>query len=260
MITDIVFDDIEYLYANEEKTNKSNFFIHHHTQYEILYILRGTGTFFIENKAYSFTDDTVIIIPPGSYHILKNAPDTDYERFVINFSPELFPENLSFNEDSVCKYADTEIFGLFDKIRDYSTRFPKETFYLLLKSVLTEFLVIFYSCDNKSLERVDLPPLIQNAIVFINQNLSRPLDVDTIANGLYVSKSHLNHTFRKVLNTGVMQYVRTKKTCAARECVKNGMSASQAALKFGYRNYTTFLRNYQTEFNENPVNTAHKRK
>lgn len=259
MIADIVFEDIEYLYANEEKTNKSNFFRHHHTQYEVLFIVRGTGTFFIEDQAYSFTDNTVIIIPPGSYHILRNAPDTDYERFVLNFAPELFPSELTSGEDNICKCADDEIVSLFDKIRDYSERFPPELFYRLLRSFLTEFLIIFYSGNNKTLEREDIPPLIRNAMTFINNNITQPLDIDLIANSLYVSKSHLNHSFHKVLNTGIMQYVRIKKMCAAREYLKSGNSAEQTATMLGYRNYITFLRNYQTEFKENPTVRTYKK-
>ena len=104
------------------------------------------------------------------------------------------------------------------------------------------------------LEKEDVPPLIEKAMDFINKNISQPLNIDQISEHLFVSRSYLNHLFKRVLNTGVMQYVRIKKMCEARKYLKNGANACDVASMLGYKSYTTFLRNYRTEFNENPVN------
>ena len=52
-------------------------------QYEILYIVHGSGSFIIENDLYNFSDGTIILVPPGKYHVMKISSQDLYERYVI---------------------------------------------------------------------------------------------------------------------------------------------------------------------------------
>ena len=261
MIYEISFPDITFRYAHENVLNEADFFKHHHVQYEILYIVHGSGSFIIENDLYNFSDGTIILVPTGKYHVMKISSQDLYERYVINFSPDLFPEVLAEEQNcSICKKAGGEMLQLFTKLYSYSERFSSEHFHALLKSILNEFLIIFYvDAEHKVLEKKDMPPLIKKAMDYINENINQPLNIETIAAHLFVSRSYLNHLFKHFLNTGVMQYVRIKKMCEARKLLKNGITAIQAATLLGYTNYSTFLRNYRTEFMENPINKASKK-
>ena len=255
MVHEISFNDITFRYACEVGTNEADFFKHHHTQYEVLYIVQGEGTFIIENHSYSFSNGTILIIPPGKYHVLQIPSQILYERYVLNFSPELFPRILTEEQNySICKTADDEIFEMFTKLQAYSERFSYEQFRYLLKSFLNEFLIVFFAdAEHGMLEKEDVPPLIEKAMDFINKNISQPLNIDQISEHLFISRSYLNHLFKRVLNTGVMQFVRIKKMCEARKHLQNGVNAIQVASMLGYKNYSTFLRNYRAEFGENPV-------
>lgn len=256
MITELAFNDINFRYAHESTINEADYFKHHHVQYEILYIVHGNGSFIIENDLYNFSEKTIIIVPPGKYHVMMIASPNLYERYVINFSPELFPKVLAEKRNySICKIADSEMQQLFTKLHSYSERFSSEHFHSLLKSFLNEFLILF-SVDTQhgALEKKDMPLLIKKAMEFINENINQPLNIETIASHLFVSRSYLNHLFKNFLNTGVMQYVRIKKMYEARKLLKSGVTAIQAASLLGYTNYSTFLRNYRAEFAENPIN------
>ena len=252
MLKQVIYPDIDFRYAKENKTNQADFFSHHHTQHELLFILRGQGTLFIENHSYSFSDKTVFLIPAGMYHVLQIPALLPYERYVVNFAPELLPPMLG-GGSIVCKYADDELLALCARMRSYADRFPPDRLHLLLRSVLTEFLlVLFADTERGTLQKVDAPPLIQRAMDYINENLEKPLTVQEIADALFVSKSYLVHSFERVLNTGVMQYVRIKKMCEARRLLLGGCSPTQTAARLGYKNYSTFLRNYRAEFTEKP--------
>ena len=94
MIYEISFPDITFRYAHENVLNEADFFKHHHVQYEILYIVHGSGSFIIENDLYNFSDGTIILVPPGKYHVMKIPSQDLYERYVINFSPCLLYTSL----------------------------------------------------------------------------------------------------------------------------------------------------------------------
>lgn len=263
MVHEISFNDINFRYAYESTINEADFFKHIHTQYEIIYIVHGNGSFIIENDLYNFSDGTIIIVPPDKYHVMKIASQNLYERYVINFSPELFPKVLTEEQDcNICKIADIadNEMSLFTKIYFYSEHFSPEYFHSLLKSFLNEFLIVFYvETKREVLEKKDLPLLIKKTMEYISDNINNPLNIEDIARHMFVSRSYLNHIFKSFLNTSIMKYVRIRKMCEARKLLKKGINATQVASLLGYTNYSTFLRNYRAEFMENPINKTPKK-
>lgn len=239
-------------HAVSRSTKEGDFQTHHHLFYEILFIVNGSGVFLIEDSACEFSGNTVFLIPPQQYHVLKVPPQRNYERYIINFSPDILPEALQ-TAKPVIRQADENILDLFQKTDAYRETFQGEPLYWLQRAVITELMAQFcYGKAGQYVPRAELPPLVQSAIHYIGDNLDRPLDASLIAEALFVSKTYLSHVFAKTMNISLMRYVRMKKIYRAREYLKQGNSVTRTAELLGYDSYHTFLRNYYAEFHISP--------
>lgn len=252
MFNSVSFPEITYMHILSEQVDKNDFFNHQHETYEILYVVKGEGTFLIEDSAYEFSGNTLFMIPPGKYHVLKIPPQSNYERIVLNFSPQCVPPFIR-HKKYIFKNTPADIFSLFFKFDRYADSFSQKPLYTLLTSLLSEALILLEHFENHTvLPENNIPAIVKNAVNFINDHLDEPLSVEIIADSLYVSKTHLCHIFSKTMNIGIMRYVRMKKMFQARKYIAEGVSVQNAAEALGYDCYTTFLRNYKREFHVNP--------
>ncbi|HHW32148.1 MAG TPA: AraC family transcriptional regulator [Clostridiaceae bacterium] len=68
---------------------------HDHSLYEVHLVIRGTGTISVNNSTYNLSPNTLCIIAPGKYHVVK--PDYSSETKLANFK---------FNYYEVKKYPE----------------------------------------------------------------------------------------------------------------------------------------------------------
>ena len=59
---------------------------HSHEFYELYFLLDGEREFFVENKMFKVSKNTIVVVPPFSLHKTEGGP---YKRVNINISPEL---------------------------------------------------------------------------------------------------------------------------------------------------------------------------
>ena len=252
MLNQIRFSKIHFSHNFTQNNEENDFFNHHHTDCEILYITKGSGTFLIEDVSYEFTENTIFFIPPGKYHVLKTPPQKYYDRYVINFPCEMIPRCIA-NPDSFCKKTDNSIFELFQKFDSYTKVYPSDPLYTLLVSFLSELLIILsYDTQNSDFSPMEMPKIVTGAIAFIGENLDTPLTTKDIAAKLFVSQSYLQHIFTKTMNISIMHYVRIKKMYRAREYLLRGFQPVQVAQLMKFNDYPTFYKSYRAVFHSSP--------
>lgn len=248
----ITYDKVHFTHTLSEKPNKSDFSNHQHSEYELLLILNGKGTFYIEDVSYDFDKNSAIIIPPGKYHVLKILPKTDYDRFLMHFTPDLLPQTVKI-DNVIFRNADENIMSLFYKFEKYTNIYPFDVLYTLLLSFLNESLILLtHGTQAVQSQFSSVPDVVKNCISLINRNLDKNLTVDYIAQKLFVSKTYISHIFSSAMNISIMKYIRLKKMYAAKDLLSQGYTVAVVVRLLGYDCYTTFLRNYKLVFNEKP--------
>jgi AraC-like DNA-binding protein len=227
-----------------------------HTLYEIIFVYNGSGSFVIEDEVYDVAENTIFLIPPGKWHIMHVPKNAAYDRVVLYFPKSLIP--IPVNKNSPVHFlVDEKVRELFLKLETYSEKYPPESFYALLCAFITElFITVIYDSAYENIEKDydknAMPNLVKNAIRYINDNITADLGAQSIADAMFVSRTHLCHVFSETMKTGLMHYVSAKKMYKARSMLKKGVSSKEVCEILGYKSYPTFWRNYKATFGKLP--------
>lgn len=228
---------------------------HFHTEFELLYFIRGKADFMLEHSLYKIWSHCLLVIRPGDHHSLNITDDRDYERMVIRFSDEEIPgcvRSALQTLQPVYDISHTMLSSLFFQL-DQHCQLPEGALLQeLLKSSLTGILV--HLCAQKPRPRGEKTSNeeLHRAILFINQNLSGIQTLDDICRGLHLSRSTVNRLFSTYLQVPVMSYVRTKKCVAAHARIQAGIPPTVACKEVGFGEYSTFYRAYRRMFHAAP--------
>ncbi len=231
-----------------------------HTQFEVLYLVQGEIEYVIEGVIYPVRKNDIIIVPPNEIHSIKIKSD-DYERIVILFDYTIIEAMLNkanisidktvFANDYLYKIVqkdivkDSNIKNIFletAKLKDDPLIRIKLISYIM--QLICELSKIMTLEDVKPVKPIDANEVVKNATAFINENITKPLNVDYIAKSIGVSKSTLSHQFSNFMNVSLNKYVTIKKIYLARSLIRKGIPATEVCMMVGYSQYATFYQNY----------------
>lgn len=254
----IIEKHFRYTHERTEHPDGKAFTRHLHNEYEILYFIEGRADFVVEHLSYAMKSGDVVLVPPMKYHFVDIKNDMPYERMVIDFdsTPELLPLlRALFDQPKILSCSDNaDLANVFGRLDAYTTRFEEKVRKLLASNLLTELLYLIaegtmparqgYAYGAETLNR---------ALKYIDDNLVSILDIDTIASGIFVSRSYLHRVFRDSLGISPMKYVNEKKLLLAESCIRVGERPSHVYTKCGFGDYSSFYRAYKNRFGIPPT-------
>ena len=236
--------------------------MHCHLFYEIYYFISGDVDYMVEGKIYHPAPNSILLLKPGAAHGVKINRE-DYKRYAFHFMPDIIPLEhrdilLSpFYEDNIY-YENVDLVSSFDNVLD-ADNLPKNIRDIAaacrFENILTN---IFILGSHK--ENIDQNPHSAEKIVnYLNEHLTESINLEELANIFFISKSQLNRIFRKNMNITVGNYISLKRIHLARQLMLEGLSAEEAAINSGYKDYSTFYRTYKKIMGYAPTQTKDHR-
>ena len=249
-------DESSYLaVARQERTDAKKFFRHCHSDYEIYCFEEGCGSFILENTKISLSPGDCIFIRPNEYHYLEAYGDRPYTRTVVNLSEKVIRSRrltsaverlaqkgspfFSLNEAPALAKLLKQPIALDGVLPDREMR-------EYVTCLVTQFLIELSIGEYPRTEQTMAVSAVTRRIIdFINSNITAPLSVDTIAKGLYISKSYAANRFLSEMHIGIMQFVRSKKMLYAKQLLEENIKPHEVCNRCGYDDYTTFYRTFR---------------
>ena len=227
---------------------------HCHDSYEILYVIDGTGKFMIEGTSFDVKPGTLVVIRPFEYHSMQLNDSSSYERYVIHFSEEYLVDDVKrllqaildgvegsgkvYNAISLSK----NVLSVFERF-DTAESLPEDEKAIYVKTLLSE-LMVFLSVSGGENININEGELGARVIRYLNENIYRNLSLDTLARRFFVSKYYLCRAFKKHNGVSVHGYINHKRVMYAKQLIEQGETASAAAYKVGFGDYSAFYRAY----------------
>jgi len=244
--------------------------MHVHEKLELLFIISGSGRYLVEGVSYPIQAGDIFIMQMAEFHVPKiDFKDQNYDRVVLQFSPDCLTETLNSHllapfierkNGTLNRYTKNEISTEF--IRSCTDRIFKvcKGGQACVLSYVIPILQEIYNAweKNRNTNQQNTEQLSSKIVAYVNKHLFDITGLEQMEKDLYLSRTHINRIFRSVTGSSVWNYVQIKRLFAAREMIRKGTLAREAAAASGYQDYSAFYRAYKKQFGHSPQEDAAK--
>lgn len=264
-------DALFYNHNRDDLPDQREFTTHAHDLYEILYFVSGQGTYLVESTAYPLTPGCVLVMRPGEVHNLHILPHAPYERIVVQFREQMLLEHTAEYRPLLAPflerplgmgnlYSSAEIDGTFvreclERIEDTDTpaltRLVAST---MLPAILSEVFRGHQQRQKELQPDTRIPQTrIREILQYVNRHLYEELTLDELCHRFYISKTQLGRLFRAATGSTPWDYILVKRLIRARQLILSGVSMTEASMRCGFRDYSTFYRAYKKRYSTSPT-------
>lgn len=245
--------------------------LHFHNHLEIGYCYKGQGELILEEKSYSFADDSFTIIPRNFPHNTNSSQDTvsrweyifiDVERFFLDMYPDdkrmryramerIDNKPLLLHKDEHEKIAGL-ILDILNEVR-YKKEFYLESLKGILLILLMEIMRLYKPsiADVRTVNRKS--NLVAFALEYIGENYMNPIKMEDLARGCCISETHFRRIFGEIMHMTPSSYINLLKIHTACEMLrKTNEPIKEVAEKVGFTTLSTFNRNFKRILDTSP--------
>lgn len=246
---------------------------HYHEFDKLVLLLGGRVTYVVEGVTYFLQPWDILLVPHNMIHRPIIDAAAPYERIIL----WLGRDYLSARSD-----ADTPLEQCFDTVSHRGFHLvrllPEQRLYYMntlqaledalrgddfgakrLSDLLCQQLLIAVNRDVLASSTAQAAPesfrvdrKMEEILQYITANLDAELSVDLLAKRFYLSRYYLMHRFKDMTGYTIHQYIRQKRLLKAGELIRDGVPVMKAAEAAGFREYSTFLRAFQSTFHMSP--------
>lgn len=233
---------------------------HKHDYFQMIYFASGEGNFYLEEREYSVSPCSLMLIKPGCMHGLK--PSSLVKTLDLKFLVKARRLYRSLVRASDCVEDNSaEVTGLFEHIRKEG----EEKAYLFRERCdvfLTELLLHYLRQDHKqdqtravndSDREVSGDLVVQQASRYIEQHYAEGCTVRQIANAVGKSDRHIRQHFRECLGISPRTYLLQYRIHKAKELIQySNYAFKEIADKLGFKTVHHFARVFHEVCGETP--------
>lgn len=229
---------------------------HVHPYYEILYLVNGDCTFFMNHSIYKLDRGDMVIVPKGDIHNATYPDKGTSERFVVCFREsnlEWLDELLG--KDMVEQALNAGVISIPDRRREYVENLMSKLLFendgpdilspAFIKTGLVELLLFIIRCqrfEQNVIREMDVDnQLIQEIATYIYQNYDKKLTLVDMSERFNISRSYLSKKFKVITGFGFKEYVvnvRIKNAC--RLLLETNKSITDIAFECGFNDSNYF--------------------
>ncbi len=242
---------------------------HYHDFDKALVFYSGSVDYIIEGVTYSLEPGDILFVPHHAIHKPIIGSDEDYERAVFWIRPGYLEEQsregaelescfaLSAQRRACLYHPDAETVSRVKRLVGGLERALGEERFgssLMADTIFLQLMVEFNRCvlEASPSQPRSIDPKIDEALAYINKHLSEELSVDFLANKCYLSRYYFMRRFKESTGYTVHNYICQKRLTAAAELLEEGMGVTDAAMKVGFSEYSSFLRSFKKLYNATP--------
>ena len=243
--------------------------LHSHAFYEVLCCRNTCGAeYLVGTDRYRLQKGDILFVPPGVSHrpLLPETMPEPYIRDILWLSEEFvarmeqaFPhkDRLQHRYSSLLRTAHTKWEYLGDLLRaavveaeqqrqgwDVAVTAGAMGFLTHLKRALLD--------EHATALTAEKPELIEQAMAYIEANLSQKITLEDVARHLYVSKSTVSQTFRSKMGVSFHRCVTQRRLIAAKAMIARGAVLEDVSTALGFRDYSSFYRAFRQEYGISP--------
>mgnify|MGYP004562483129 FL=1 len=243
---------------------------HFHEFDKLVILISGKVDYTVEGTTYRLEPWDILLVRHHMIHKAAIDLSVPYERIII-YLDSAYVERFAPESGLMDCFAVAEKrryclmrpdAGSVERLKDALHRLEDtqgdELFgaQLLRGTMLVQLLVlinrIMLSDNSNKNDAAEPDGKIAPALSYINENLTRELNIDDMAAMCFMSRYHFMRLFKAQTGCTVHNYIRQKRLVLAARLIREGMSASAAAAECGFSDYSAFHRAFTKTFRVSP--------
>lgn len=266
--TDMPFRYLKFDYSD----GFAGFQFHWHTEIEIHYIVKGNGSFFIDDNEYNVSQGDIVYIGSKLIHSGKSVNnDLLAVCYIIDSSYLLSLNSDNLTDRFISELLNTKISKPVIHTSDMGYNYIKQVLnnidycaeqksiihQLEIKKYLYDFFIQLYKNNyfvlNSTTDSIRCTPIIKQSIRYIQNNMASKLSIDEIASHVGLSTSYFMKMFKQNTKMTCVEYIKSlrldKATSLLLETSDNILEIAQNC---GYSNLSLFNRDFKKAFELTP--------
>ena len=263
-------EDFRLFHLKDSRAQKVDY--HYHAFDKLILLLGGKVTYVVEGVTYFLRPWDLLLVPHDRIHRPIIDPSEPYERVVLWLGQDWLRQRSAEEAplDTCLREAARRNFHLLrippadrpaylQLLQSLESALRSEDFgHRQLSDLLCQQLLLTLSRDmlrpqqEPHQESCRLDPKMDEILRYIAAHLPEDLSVDGLAGRFYLSRYYLMHRFKAVTGYSLHQYITQKRLLLAGELLRQGTPVMKAAELSGFRDYSTFLRAFQSTFRMSP--------
>lgn len=258
--------DGAYLVDKKLEIKRDYDFVHYHNVFEIGIVIKGNGTFLINNQIKYFSEGDISVMYPGDFHITNSVGSSnsvwDYilidANKLISENPAFFemlgdvlePKNQCSNVFSSDKYplVHQYVHQLHSELtaqKDYFDFSAKNLFSLLLIEIYRNSTNDTQNAHDISTDKGIIHAIIP-AITYISKHYKENITSSTLSNACSISQTHLRRLFKNYFGISPFKYIYKVRITAAKSLLcSTNISITDIAQEVGYLSQTSFNNHFK---------------
>ena len=238
------------LYHNQCK-NGLSLFTHYHREFEIIHILSGSGTAYVDDECYNISTGDILFIASERLHgIVKNS-DTQGDYYAMVFAPEFLGVSDAVADKYIAPILNktlqiptlirhTELADCISQLTDLS---DGALFELKAKYVIFRIWEILISLSKPS-KTNELPMNlsdIRTTIDYIKSNYSHKITLSQLADSANMSKEYFCRKFKDLTGVSPIHYltqIRIENSCLLLKNTDSGIG--DIAMDCGFSSFSYY--------------------
>lgn len=234
--------------------------VHKHSFFEVCYVLDGQGVYVENDIDYILEDGTFFCSRPGVTHQIKSETGLNllYVAFEVIENQTTLEEAKRFQmlstDAEVCihsgKTSPTALLWRTLLIPEQPERsLQTDQLPLLAHCLVSSFADLFINHQHYKLPAMRRSnALLQQAKLYIRDNLDQPLTLETLSAYMHVSQRHLTRLFTEGIHESFSRFVRQERIDKAVYLLKTtDLSIKEIAKKIGFSSVHSFTRTFTAE-------------
>ena len=236
-----------------------------HRDIEITSITSGTGKVTCNGTVYDAAPGDIFVFNSDVIHTIESSgTEMKFICFIINFDfctwSGIPVDKLKFRERITDPALSAEFNNVLSQYRNF---YDSPCFSTRIKATLLLLLVFLrenYTETESAEDKRSVSAFVKTTIDYIRNHLSDPLDVDSLASLVHVSRCYLTREFKRLTGRSIVEFINWSRCYQAKQLLDGNRTVAEVATACGFNNLSYFSRTYRRYIGNLPSLAAEKRK
>ncbi len=232
-----------------------------HQHWELTFIDNGSMNTIINADNYTLNDYDIVLYAPGEFHTQSTSSEHTCSYLTIIFDMECRDETMLMDRIFHANRELHNAIDMFVKASNNNTLYDTDLMATYLQEIIIKLLRSDYiktnPVANTPMQQKFESELLNEILIYINENIYTPLNIEDLCNEFSISRSSLQTLFKNNLNSTPKQFISNLKLNKSKLLIKESKyTISEISNILGFASIHYFSRKFKQQFGIAPTDYA----